>query len=96
MEDKKEGWNIKPILFFIILFGIIIYGYFYYETFTKYIPLPNFIKVFILILGLGAIFFPGLITKWKESDTLQDVEKFLIEKYSKKDKNLAMSANIPK
>lgn len=81
---EKSNWNIKPILFFVILFGIILYGYFYYDTFTKYIPIPNFIKIFILVIGLGAVFFPHFITKVKESDTVDEIKEFLIEKYGKK------------
>jgi len=81
---EKSEWNIKPILFFLVLFGIIVYGYFQYDTFTKYIPIPNFIKIFILIIGLAAIFFPHFMNKVKESDTMEEIKEFLVEKYGKK------------
>ncbi len=74
----------KSILFFIFLFGIIIFGYFYYETFTKYFPINIFIKMFILFIGICGIFFPQIIKKLREGEDMENIKSFIIEKYKKK------------
>ena len=76
--------SIKSYIFFAVLFGIILFGYFYNETFNKYFPLNYGIKIFLLMIGLGALFFPSIIKKWKEGDDLEDIKKHMIKKYIKK------------
>lgn len=76
--------NIKPYIFFGIIFAIILVGYFNYDLFIQYIPLGNFIKFFVLILGIGALFFPQIISKLKSGEDYENIKEFIIEKYSKK------------
>jgi hypothetical protein len=76
--------SIKSIIFFIIIFSIIIFGYFYYETFSYYFPISNFIKVFILFIGITAFFFPEIIKKWRDGEDVEDIKNYIIEKYQKK------------
>lgn len=78
--------NIKPYIFFGIIFAIILVGYFNYDLFIQYIPLGNFIKFFVLILGIGALFFPKIISKLKSGEDYDDIKEFIIEKYSSKKK----------
>jgi len=74
----------KSILFFLVLFGIILFGYFYYDTFLKYFPINSFIKIFILIIGLFGIFFPHIISKFKEGEDIENIKEYIIEKYKRK------------
>lgn len=74
----------KSILFFIILFGIILFGYFYYDIFLQYFPINTLIKLFILIIGLCGIFVPQLISKIKEGEDIENIKKYIIEKYKRK------------
>jgi hypothetical protein len=76
--------SIKSILFFTLLFGFILFGFFYYETFTKYFPIHIGIKFFILILAICGIFFPHIMKKLKDGDDVDDIKKFIINKYQKK------------
>jgi hypothetical protein len=76
--------SIKSIIFFIIIFSIIIFGYFYYETFSYYFPISNFIKVFILFIGITAFFFPQIIKKLRDGEDVEDIKNYIIEKYQKK------------
>ena len=76
--------NIKPYIFFGIIFAIILVGYFNYDLFIQYIPLGNFIKFFVLILGISALFFPQIISKLKSGEDYENIKEFIIEKYSKK------------
>ena len=73
----------KSILFFMVLFGIIIFGYFYYETFTKYFPINIFIKVFLLFIGICGLFFPQITKKLREGEDMENIKSFIIEKYKK-------------
>jgi predicted ABC-type exoprotein transport system permease subunit len=75
----------KSILFFLLLFGFLIFGYFYYDIFLKIFPISNFIKFFILVLGLISIFVPNIITKIKEGEDFANIKEFIIKKYKKKD-----------
>ena len=74
----------KSIFFFCILFGIIIFGYLYYETFLKYFPINIPIKIFLLVIGICGIFFPSIIKKIKDGDDIENIKKYIIEKYKKK------------
>lgn len=74
----------KSILFFIFLFGIIIFGYFYYDIFTKYIPINIFINLFVVTLGLLGIFFPHILKKFRSGEDIDNIKEFIIEKYKKK------------
>lgn len=74
----------KSIIFFIILFGIILFGYFYYDLFTKYIPLNIFIKCIFLTIGLIGIFIPNIITKLKDGEDIENIKTYIINKYKKK------------
>lgn len=86
IEEIKINGNIsyKSIIFFVFIFGIIIYGYFYYETFTKYFPLQIIISFFMLIIGLCALFFPNIIKKLREGEDYEDIKEYIIEKYKRK------------
>jgi len=79
--------NIKPFIFFGIIFAIILVGYFNYNLFIQYIPIGNFIKFFVLILGIGALFFPQIISKLKSGEDYENIKEFIIEKYTKKEKS---------
>jgi hypothetical protein len=74
----------KSILFFLVLFGIIIFGYFSYETFTRYFPIHLLIKLFIVIIGICGIFFPNIIKKLREGEDMEDIKSFIIDKYKRK------------
>jgi len=74
----------KSIIFFAVIFGIILFGYFYYETFSKYCPLNIFIKGGILILGICGIFFPQIIKKLRAGEDIENIKEYIIEKYKKK------------
>ena len=74
----------KTIIFFIIIFSILIFGYFYYDTFIKYFPINIGIKFFILIAGIIGLFFPHLIKKMHNGDDMDEIKKYMIEKYKKK------------
>ena len=74
----------KSIIFFIVLFGIIIFGYFSYETFTRYFPIHILIKLFIVIIGICGIFFPNIIKKLREGEDMEDIKSFIIDKYKRK------------
>jgi hypothetical protein len=76
--------NIKPFIFFGIIFAIILVGYFNYSLFSKYIPLGNFIKFFLVILGIGSLFFPQIISKLRSGEDIDNIKDFIIEKYKKK------------
>jgi hypothetical protein len=78
--------NIKPYIFFGIIFSIILVGYFNYNLFIQYIPIGNFIKFFVLILGIGALFFPEIISKLRSGEDYENIKKFIIEKYKIKNK----------
>ena len=75
----------KSILFFILLFSFLLFGYFYYETFLKYFPINNFIKFFILILGLFSIFIPNIINKMKQGEDFENIKEYIIKKYKRKE-----------
>lgn len=74
----------KSIIFFLVLFGIIIFGYFSYETFTRYFPIHLLIKLFIVIIGICGIFFPNIIKKLREGEDMEDIKSFIINKYKRK------------
>jgi len=74
----------KSIIFFAVLFGIIIFGYFYYETFTRYFPIHLLIKLFIVIIGIIGIFFPNIIKKLRDGEDIEDIKSFIIDKYKRK------------
>lgn len=74
----------KSIIFFAVLFGIIIFGYFYYETFTRYFPIHLLIKLFIVIIGIIGIFFPNIIKKLRDGEDMEDIKSFIIDKYKRK------------
>jgi len=74
----------KSILFFMVLFGIIVFGYFSYETFTRYFPIHLLIKLFIVIIGICGIFFPNIIKKLREGEDMEDIKSFIIDKYKRK------------
>lgn len=74
----------KSIIFFAFIFAIIIFGYFYYDTFTKYFPIHILIKLFLLIIGICGIFFPQIIKKLRDGDDMENIKEFIIEKYKKK------------
>jgi RsiW-degrading membrane proteinase PrsW (M82 family) len=74
----------KSIIFFAFIFSIIIFGYFYYDTFTKYFPIHILIKLFLLLIGICGIFFPQIIKKLREGEDMENIKEFIIEKYKKK------------
>jgi hypothetical protein len=76
--------NIKPFIFFGIIFGIILVVYFNYELFSKYIPIGNLIKFFLIILGIGTLFFPQIFSKLRSGEEIDNIKEFIIKKYSKK------------
>ena len=76
--------NIKAYIFFFIIFSIIIFAYFNYDIFLKYCPINNLIKLSIVIIGVLSFFAPGVIKKLKEGDDINDIKKYIIEKYKKK------------
>lgn len=77
--------SIKPILFFLVLFGCIVYAYFYSETVSRWIPGSWIIRVAVLIVGLLGVFFPSVIQKWRDGDSLEELKEHMIEKYKKKE-----------
>jgi RsiW-degrading membrane proteinase PrsW (M82 family) len=70
--------NIKPIIFFIIIFGIILWGYFSYDTFSKYVPIHIIIKVVLFGVALIAMFIPQMVDKFKEGKDMNDIKKFMV------------------
>ena len=77
--------SVKSILFFIVLFGLILYLYFYSETVGKWIPFGWTIRIVVLMVGLLGIFFPTVIQKWRDGDSLEEIKEHMIEKYKKKE-----------
>lgn len=76
--------SIKSIIFFTILFGIIIFGYFYYDYFLKVFPINIVINIFVIGIGLVALFFPQIMKKIKSGDDIDDIKNYIIEKYKRK------------
>ncbi len=76
--------NIKPVIFFIILFGILIFGYFQYNTFIQYFPIHILISSVLLIVGILTVFFPDVMQKFKEGEDCENIKEFIIEKYKRK------------
>jgi flagellar motor component MotA len=76
--------SIKSIIFFSVIFGFIIFGYFYYERFLQIFPIHIIIKLFIVIIGIFAIFFPQIIKKLRDGEDMEEIKEFIIEKYKKK------------
>lgn len=76
--------NIKPFIFFGIIFLFILYGFFYYDNFIKYFPIHIIIKIFVLLLGLLAMFVPHIIKKFRDGDNIDEIKLFIINKYGKK------------
>ncbi len=83
-ENKKKSMSWKSILFFVILFALLIFGYFAYDTFTKYIPINWIFKLFFILGGLLAIFFPVIVKKLKSGYNTNDLKNYMIKKYSRR------------
>ena len=76
--------NIKPVIFFIILFGILLFGYFQYNVFIQYFPINILISSILLIIGVLTVFFPDIMRKFKEGEDFENIKEFIIDKYKKK------------
>lgn len=74
----------KSIIFFAILFGIIIFGYFCYDTFTRYFPIHIVFKVAFLIVGVGAVLFPHIFEMLRDNESTDTIKDYLIDKYKTK------------
>ena len=58
--------KVKAIIFFIVLFSFLLLGYFFYDWFSKIIPLESIIKLLVLFAGLLSIFFPKIIEMFQD------------------------------
>ena len=74
--------NIKPIIFFVIIFMFLIYLYFSYNS-LNYFPFENTIKFIVLIIGIIGIMFPNIIQMLKEGKNNDTIKKYIIKKYKK-------------
>ena len=75
--------NIKPIIFFVIIFMFLIYLYFSYNS-LNYFPFENTIKFIVLIIGIIGIMFPNIFNMIKEGRDNKSIKKYIINKYKNK------------
>jgi len=76
--------NIKALLFFAFFFGIVIFAYFYYDIFTKYIPIHYIANLIVVSIAIITLFFPDIIKKLRSGDDVDEIKSYIIEKYKKK------------
>jgi phosphoglycerol transferase MdoB-like AlkP superfamily enzyme len=76
--------KIKAIIFFIVLFSFLLFGYFFYDWFSKIVPLEAIIKLLVLFAGLLSIFFPKIIEMFQDGKDNESIKEFIIKKYQKK------------
>jgi len=51
---------------------------------NRWIPVHWIIKIIVLIIGLLGVFFPTVIQKWRDGDSVEELKEHMIEKYGKK------------
>lgn len=69
--------NYKPIIFFIIVFGILFYLHFN----NTYLYIEKYFKLIFVIFGLIALILPGLSNILGNGTFQEDIQNFMKEKY---------------
>ena len=75
--------EIKPILFFGILIALMLSIYYHYEKIKQVIPLSYLFNGIIVLIGLGWLFFPDILSKIKKGKGITEIQKYIRRKYKR-------------